>query len=568
MLAMEMQQQSRERDEEEELASIMESQYQLTIVTGTHFPQGLSDSLYSTWIHASRKNTGKMNPVCAAISEALHQMWTAWEVDDYFNAKMNLSELLKQLQLDRTLRCTLSSRSYGPTDTEHNLWTFPMSVHKQSICSAETLKMLKTKSWLQEKTKVVVPWFLLRPDLVTLEHLALNFDVKLRVVAFVGDDFRNSAFAQEGCERFNSILRNRDVYKMRLLLVAQSDLRYQLDKLTQNTDVIVHKCDGGASDETSELDRVFEPHENLFYSCTLDGFSPLRILPEPQMKSSSSIMVSSLHPLGSKLTVPKTIRSGSPTLVFIAGLEGTGHHMFAKLGRKHTVRHLYDSLTNYLCDSAWNDNGIDLHTEARKQLVESFKKLHDTPAFADGSTVFFLNTVFTEKAVNMYSYPWGGPRCYLKRFARVVCNIDTIDLARIAEEAGIDFRIVVLRRSIGAAVVSASLHRPYGTLVSESRMLIQSWALLRTHLNILDPDFYIEIKYEDMLSEPEESVKRLIAHLNIPEGSFLNKWFLKFLKSSAKTHPVGNPNKWKSEVDEKQLSYMKDMLHLDRNYNN
>mmetsp|Transcript_8086 Transcript_8086/g.10529 ORF Transcript_8086/g.10529 Transcript_8086/m.10529 type:complete len:165 (+) Transcript_8086:2-496(+) len=160
----------------------------------------------------------------------------------------------------------------------------------------------------------------------------------------------------------------------------------------------------------------------------------------------------------------------------------------------------------------------------------------------------------------MYSYPWGGPRCYLKRFARVVCNIDTMDIARIAEEAGIDFRIVVLRRSIGAAVVSASIHRPYGTLVSESRMLIQSWALLRTHLDLLDPGFYAEIEYEELLSNPEESVEKLIQHLNIEPKSSLHQWFLKFLRDSSKSHPVRNRNKWKAEISADQEKFMKDIL--------
>ena len=44
---------------------------------------------------------------------------------------------------------------------------------------------------------------------------------------------------------------------------------------------------------------------------------------------------------------------------------------------------------------------------------------------------------------------------------KVLCNIDLVDMARAAEEAGVDFRVVALTRSLGASVVSA-VRRKYG----------------------------------------------------------------------------------------------------------
>jgi hypothetical protein len=57
---------------------------------------------------------------------------------------------------------------------------------------------------------------------------------------------------------------------------------------------------------------------------------------------------------GDEQRLAKTVFKG-PRLVFVAGLEGVGHHVFSLLGRRHTTRGLYDALTDHLCDSAWDD---------------------------------------------------------------------------------------------------------------------------------------------------------------------------------------------------------------------
>ena len=62
-----------------------------------------------------------------------------------------------------------------------------------------------------------------------------------------------------------------------------------------------------------------------------------------------------------------------------------------------------------------------------------------------------------------------------------MCSIDLVDMARAAEEAGVDFRVVALTRSVGASVVSA-VRRKYGTVASQSRLLAQSEALLERSL--------------------------------------------------------------------------------------
>jgi hypothetical protein len=197
-------------------------------------------------------------------------------------------------------------------------------------------------------------------------------------------------------------------------------------------------------------------------------------------------------------------------------------------------------------------------------LLQAMRQIKEDPSLApkDGSNVFFLNTVWVQRDVNMYSYPWGGPRCFLKRYARGMCNIDIVELARMAEEAGVDFRVIVLKRAIGAAVVSASLHRPFGTLVSETLMLAHSWSLLKSGVDTIDEKFSVEINYEDMMNHPADATHKLAKHLGFARDNALYAHFETSLKESAIEHPVGDGSRWKEEVDPVQMAFMSDLLGL------
>lgn len=510
-----------------------------------------------TGTHSTAKQSPNQAESCVALAVALEALWTAWTTHDYSIAKEAVQKSLRAIKVD-AISCHIGANKLQ--------WTFPLTFPASTRCDAKTKEILEKRTWIKG-TKVLVPWFLLRPDLVTLEKLVLELGLKMEVIVTVNRDHSTAAFTQEGCPRFNTVLNKRVVYKQRLHLVALSDLQYQLSKLIEAR-VIVNDCSAPNPSPNCPIastdQRKYTAHELSLEAMPLFA-KPTNLmtpLSDPTGSTDSDSQFLDLKVTDWAGVVKKRVSDGKTTLVFVAGLEGVGHHMFAKLGAKHTVRGLYDSLTNYLCDVAWSDVSEELYSEARARLVRSMEALKTTKDFSDGSRVFFLNTVFSEKAVNMYSYPWGGPRCYLKRFARVICNIDTIELAQMAEEAGVDFRIVVLRRSIGAAVVSASLHRPYGTLVSEARMLIQSWALLKTGLTSIDPNFSLEISYEDLLNKPEQSAEKLTEHLNVPRTSPLHQRFVRELKQSAVSHPIGDVEKWKTEVSQEELKYMQDILYL------
>jgi hypothetical protein len=394
-----------------------------------------------------------------------------------------------------------------------------------------------------------------------------------RFLVTVGRDFETAAFSREPCPRFNVMMEKRDVYRQRLLLVMLSDVQHQLGRIRKSS-WVTSVCDDPASTTTGSTTltighsttppilaiKDFMTRETKDFKC-----SPAKSIKPSDKNHMGSMSMMRLFTRDEHNWQPlrKTVFQG-PRLVFVAGLEGVGHHVFAILGKRHTTRPLYEALTDHLCDSTWDDDSANKYVTARARLVNAMQQIRTDPTLLprDGSRVIFLNTVFVERDVNMYSYPWGGPRCYLKRYARVVCNIDVVELAKAAEEAGVDFRVVLLKRAIGAAVVSASLHRPFGTLVSETRMLALSWSLLKEGIETIDPKFTIEVSYEDLINHPKESANKLAEHFGITPGHSLHAHMEATLTESGEEHPVGDGSKWKEEVDMDQLQFMSDILGL------
>jgi hypothetical protein len=527
--------------------SLVLNKAMVTILTGTHLSK-----------RAMEIDEGKQHVSCGKLAESLHLMWAAWDVKAYAKAKQTVKENLKQVA-HAGANCILSG------SRKHDMiWTFPMSWRPESQCDAKMKTTLETKSYIREKTKIYVNWFLLRPDLVTFYNMASVENIAIRIAASVGADPTTASFSKEGCPRFNTILEKRDIYKQRLLLVALSDIEHQLERI-KRTASKVYVCAGSRKTQLiDEEEYASWLGSSQSFSPTTDGCDASHIrLKDVEKTHVGSMLRMRLLQGPNPTPVKKTVFTG-PRLIFVAGLEGVGHHVFQLLGKKHTTRSLYDSLTEHLCDSAWDDNSLNLYGPTREKFIQTIKQIKDDKSLApkDGSNVFFLNTVFTVRDVNMYSYPWGGPRCFLKRYARVMCNIDLVELCRIAEEAGIDFRVVWLKRSIGAAVVSASLHRPFGTLVSETRMLALSWALLKSGVDTVDRRFTMEITYEDMINQPQESTAKLAEHLGFEKANTLYTHFEQTLTQSSIDHPVGDGSRWKEEVDLVQLQFMSDLLGM------
>lgn len=64
-------------------------------------------------------------------------------------------------------------------------------------------------------------------------------------------------------------------------------------------------------------------------------------------------------------------------------------------------------------------------------------------------------------------------------------------LASLAEEAGLDFRVIVLVRSADEILRSTVYHRHFGTEAREATILAASAALLAGQLQLMDPHFFV-----------------------------------------------------------------------------
>jgi len=539
----------------------------ITVLTGTHVI-GAGEVLENE----------SLTPTCQAVNSALRILWTHFgDGLHYVRAKDALDSALRKL--DKADRCVI-------TETDRGYWyTFPMTVKSNKKCTLQLARELSNRKFLlgtsgDALTRITVPWFVLRPDLVTFERMCYAAGVRLRYLVTVGHDVESAAFMQEGCPRFRTVLAKRDLYKQMLLLVAISDLSFQLGKL-EHAEVVISECKrsklarrevqdvvgdiGGAKRDLNAkfLDDSLYVHKAL--QCKRSNTSLEDTLGvEGSLSFSRSILANELF-RGALLrkSIFSTKENKIPTVVFIAGVEGSGHHLMSLLGRRHTTRELYDALTNYLADVRWLDDSLQHFEEARTRLINAMVALHNTTN-EDGTNLFFLNTVFVDTAVNMYSYPWGGPRCYLKKFARIVCNTDLYDLVRMGQEAGVDFRVVVLRRALGAAIVSSAINRDFGTVISQTRTLGMSWSLLRSGLRSIDRAFVEEFSYEDLVSEPWKDYDRLIGHLNIEPGSYLANHFNSTLTDSYLQFGKKNAKAWKVKLTDNQFAMISDLLYFPR----
>ena len=532
---------------------------ELVLVTGTH-----ATALHEALVAKSQ------SPLCQAINQELRNMWTVFsECRVYTRARKRFLAALTLMNPGD--RCVL-----GGTPREY-LYTFPHTTKSDAKCDSQTRNMIAQGTYAEFEHRVLVPWFLIRPDLITLDRLTARAGVRLKILTTVGHNIRTSAFAREGCPRIRTVTAKRDIYQQRLHQVMLSDLTHQLGQL-RHAQVLINVC----SDST----ELLQEHGDFLFGgggTVVPGLNASRFTYRVLNRSSEPLLqcasaqeqvdlklerdshvpsMLALDLFQSQKVLRKTVwanaTNGARTVVFIAGLEGVGHHMFSVLGRQHTTRPMYTALREYLAVASWKDDSLEQYGPARQGLVDELRRLQNQTVEEDGSTVFFLNTVFADESVNMFSMPWGGPRCYLRRFARVMCNIDLFDLARVVEEAGLDFRIVVLKRSLGASIVSASVNRNFGTIISQTRILSLSWSLLMESLRTIDSAFYGFLDYEDMIQEPSTSAVKLVNLLGLDPASSLAQHFNTTLQESYREYGHKNVNSWKRKLDRDQFEFIAD----------
>ncbi|CAM9772545.1 unnamed protein product [Discosporangium mesarthrocarpum] len=206
-------------------------------------------------------------------------------------------------------------------------------------------------------------------------------------------------------------------------------------------------------------------------------------------------------------TVRKKTYSDNLRLVFYAGLEGTGHHMFRSLmrpcvqegfcesrcmlsaalfpgmGYSHDVEHFEDAIDQL-------GKGLD---ELRSYEEELAKRQEQNEN--ERSVIIPLNTFNCNNEgvrTGEMSFPnFGGGDKAIK-------HVNMRVLAALAEEKGVDLRIVYLQRDSAEILRSTVLHRNFADYMREARILLLNAEAMFTAFHLIDPAFVECFQYAEL----------------------------------------------------------------------
>jgi len=156
-------------------------------------------------------------------------------------------------------------------------------------------------------------------------------------------------------------------------------------------------------------------------------------------------------------------------LVFVAGLEGSGHHLLTALSselQKHFPVSLWDKGTFIRGISC---HELDYDADHQTKLVHKFQEL-------DPSYVHVLPTVL--------SYPHCGiRRGHIAR--RDAFHVHLGFIAKAAEEAGADLHVLFLHRPIMESLVADCIHRQFESCEPQSQTLISNADIMLRQLKMM-----------------------------------------------------------------------------------
>lgn len=256
--------------------------------------------------------------------------------------------------------------------------------------------------------------------------------------------------------------------------------------LTVQQQLVAAHCDSGSPD-LSGCVSLCEPRESL---CA--ALDPAR-------------MNARLALEGSRSFISKKAFSEDRRVVFLAGLEGSGHHLwrdvlehcthtadcvgFPELAASLWSQHDQTGLFNkYNPTGDYDDNALLGVRTALRDLRTSPSK-HGL-VWVNGAHARGLGKT------GMMSYPnFGGP-------GKVYQHPDVWGLARVAEDEGEDLRILVLARQAKPLLLSTAVHRHFGAYVTQAVILAHNARVLASQLQALDPKFVRCVEYERLPQLP------------------------------------------------------------------
>ena len=154
--------------------------------------------------------------------------------------------------------------------------------------------------------------------------------------------------------------------------------------------------------------------------------------------------------------LPKTVLSSKLRLVFLVGLEGSGHHYIVSV-----FRHFADSGDggifkqegcHIMFESLDLDNAMTRFPSYYAEHVEEARDRMQTLAQIEAK---LRPDEALASLCGKYSYPRKSGS------EKVFHYIDLRTLATLAEEAGVDLRVLYLKRSAKDMVISTTIHRDF-----------------------------------------------------------------------------------------------------------
>lgn len=219
--------------------------------------------------------------------------------------------------------------------------------------------------------------------------------------------------------------------------------------------------------------------------------------------------------------VKKTVFDG-PTLLYVAGLEGAGHHFWMTMHNgtlqsapsavDNAIRELMTA-RRMLCGakgSAATDchkpdpNWLDEERANMKHALEEFKSMP--------------KGVYSAGA-GFWSYPFhrDGPRAIFE-------HPDVGLLAELAEEAGVDMRFLVTTRNADSMLQSDVAHRHFCAgddgMERQADYLAHNARVLKTQLQRLDPRFFRHTSFDDLPKVADDLSAFYETKLSLPPGAW------------------------------------------------
>lgn len=270
-------------------------------------------------------------------------------------------------------------------------------------------------------------------------------------------------------------------------------------------------------------------------------------------KEEEEVAEATTRSIGSNSFLQKTVFSKNQRLVFFAGIEGTGHHMWysAFTFLKEQMGIVDDDCI--LSDAIFSIDSVpslttattvqdyhaseELVTSRLSLLAKNAEKINAAPILAINPTCArWMTDNGPVTRIGMMSYPnFGGPDKPLQ-------YVDIFMLAQLAEQAELDFRVVYMQRNALDVMVSTTVKRNFGTPVHEGRVLVANMHALNSMMSTIDPAFIYCFDHDnaDFKGLSEFLVDKSEPHTQMAIARVLENEFYAFEESEVSEEKLDN----------------------------